>query len=255
MTQENLLIQLKDISFSLKGQDILKDINLEVSRGEIVTIIGPNGAGKTTLFRSILGLIKPTSGSLWKTPNLKIGYMPQKLHIEQTLPLTVRRFLSLKDKTSQTELIQALASVRASTLIDRSLHVLSGGEMQRVLLARALIGKPDLLVLDEPVQGVDINGQQELYQFIGDLRIELNCGILLVSHDLHLVLASSDQVICLNQHVCCAGQPAKVILDPEYTALFGTRAAEHLALYTHHHDHVHDSSADRNPLDKGHTHG
>ncbi|MBL0941209.1 MAG: zinc ABC transporter ATP-binding protein ZnuC [Alphaproteobacteria bacterium] len=245
----NLLIQLNDVNFSFKGQDILKDISLKVSREEIVTIIGPNGAGKTTLFRIILGLIKPTSGSLWKAPDLKIGYMPQKLHIEQTLPITVKRFLSLKAKVTQIELIDSLAAVRASSLIDRSLHVLSGGEMQRVLLARAIMGKPDLLVLDEPVQGVDINGQQELYQFIGNLRTKLNCGILLVSHDLHLVLASSDQVICLNQHVCCAGQPEKVILDPEYTALFGTRAAEHLALYTHHHDHVHG------PTDEGHSHG
>lgn len=251
---KNLLIELKNISFTLKGQVILKDISLTVSRGEIVTIIGPNGAGKTTLFRILLGLIPPSSGSLRQAPGLKVGYMPQKLHIDQTLPLTTRRFLSLRAPASSEHIERCLAEVGAGSLIDRSLHVLSGGEMQRVLLARALMAEPDVLVLDEPVQGVDINGQEELYQLIGNLRDQLNCGVLLVSHDLHLVLASSDQVICLNQHVCCAGKPEKVILHPEYAALFGAKAPERLALYTHHHDHVHDTSPDKAIADTGHVH-
>ncbi|MEN8237162.1 MAG: ATP-binding cassette domain-containing protein [Pseudomonadota bacterium] len=234
------LIQLTNIGLTRNQFVVLEDIKLAVYRKQIVTVVGPNGAGKTTLLKVILGLTPTSSGTITRQHNLKVGYMPQRLKLDATLPLSVSRFLHLARHHNNSAIAEALEEVGALRLAGRSLHVLSGGELQRVLLARALLGKPDLLVLDEPVQGVDIKGQKNLYQLITQLKTRLDCGIILVSHDLHLVLAESDQVICLNQHICCAGRPERVVKDPAYTQLFG----KELAIYAHQHDHSHDEAPD-----------
>ena len=233
------LIRLDGVRVAFDGRDMLQDVHLCVQPGEIVTLIGPNGAGKTTLVRVVLGLLKPDSGSVWRQPQLRIGYMPQKLHVDPTLPLTVLRFLRLVPCVDRARAQTALAEVGAPQVIDSPLQHISGGELQRVLLARALLRQPQLLVLDEPVQGVDVAGQAELYRLIGQLRDRYGCGVLMVSHDLHLVMSATDQVVCLNHHVCCSGHPEQVSGDPAFLALFG-QGARNLALYHHHHDHAHD---------------
>ncbi len=218
----------------------LSKIDLAVDQGEIVTLIGPNGAGKSTLVRVILGLLEPSAGRLWRRPGLRIGYLPQRIAIDPVLPLTVRRFLALAGRRCEAEIGAVLEEVAAAGLIERSLHGLSGGEFQRVLLARALLRRPHLLVLDEPVQGVDFGGQIALYELIGRLRKRHGMGVLMVSHDLHLVMAATDRVVCLNRHVCCSGAPEAVSRNPAYVALFGPAAAQRLAVYSHDHDHEHD---------------
>ncbi len=202
-------------------------------------MIGPNGAGKTTLVRIMLGLQKPDSGLVRQAPGLRIGYMPQKLHIDPTLPLSVAGFLALADPDPDKG-ARALEKTGIPHLRRQSVYSLSGGETQRLLLARALLRRPGLLVLDEPVQGVDVNGQEALYQLITRIRDETGCGILMVSHDLHLVMAGTDEVLCLNGHICCHGSPAAVSADPAYRELFGVRTAP----YTHHHDHDHSLHGD-----------
>jgi zinc transport system ATP-binding protein len=233
------LIRLADIAVSLNGQAVLEDAHLSVRPGEIVTLIGPNGAGKTTLVRVVLGLLQAERGSVWRKPRLRIGYMPQKLHVDATLPLSVLRFLRLVPGVDRTRALAALAEVGAEQVIDSPLQGISGGELQRVLLARALLREPELLVLDEPVQGVDVAGQAELYRLISRLRERHGCGVLMVSHDLHLVMSATDQVVCLNRHVCCSGHPEQVSFDPAFIELFG-QDAKSLAVYHHHHDHDHD---------------
>ncbi|WP_372866706.1 zinc ABC transporter ATP-binding protein ZnuC [Pseudomonas sp.] len=233
------LIRLAGISVGFRGQSVLQDVQLSVNPGEIVTLIGPNGAGKTTLVRTVLGLLKPDSGSVWRKPKLRIGYMPQKLHVDATLPLSVLRFLRLVPGVDRASAQAALAEVGASQVIDSPLQSISGGELQRVLLARALLREPQLLVLDEPVQGVDVSGQAELYRLITQLRDRHGCGVLMVSHDLHLVMSTTDQVVCLNRHVCCSGHPEQVSGDPAFVELFG-QDAKSLAIYHHRHDHEHD---------------
>ncbi len=231
----------------------LTQVDMIVEAGEVVTLIGPNGAGKTTLVRTVLGLIAPSAGRIWRRPDLRIGYVPQRMAIDPVLPLTVGRFLSLARPGSAQEIATALERVAAAELIGQSIHDLSGGEFQRVLLARALMREPELLVLDEPVQGVDFAGQIALYDLIGRLRENLNLGVLMVSHDLHVVMAATDRVVCLNRHVCCSGAPEAVSRNPEYTALFGAAAARGLAIYSHHHDHEHDLKGEVVPA--GHEHG
>ncbi|WPO99881.1 zinc ABC transporter ATP-binding protein ZnuC [Pseudomonas sp. HR96] len=233
------LIRLERVNVTLAGQNILSDIQLSVRPGEIVTLIGPNGAGKTTLVRAVLGLLQPDSGSVWRQPKLRIGYMPQKLHVDPTLPLSVLRFLRLVPGVDRSRALAALAEVGAEQVIDSPVQMISGGEMQRVLLARALLREPQLLVLDEPVQGVDVAGQAELYGLITRLRDRHGCGVLMVSHDLHLVMSTTDNVVCLNRHVCCSGHPEQVSGDPAFVELFGSHAPN-LAVYHHHHDHAHD---------------
>ena len=228
------LIELRGVGKSFANRAVLQAVTLDLLPGRIVTLIGPNGAGKTTLVKVVLGLLQPDTGSVQRSAQLRVGYMPQKLHIDPTLPLQVDRFLHFAN-ASATESLAALERVGIAHLIKQPVSGLSGGEMQRMLLARALLRKPNLLVLDEPVQGVDVTGQEALYQLIGELRDELNCGILMVSHELHLVMAATDEVVCLNQHVCCHGTPQQVSVDPEFVALFGAKTA----LYTHHHDHEH----------------
>ena len=234
------LVDTAGLTVAFGGQAVVSDVSLAVEPGEIVTLIGPNGSGKTTLVRAILGLVTPSQGSVRRRPGLRIGYVPQRLSVDRTMPMTVGRFLALPQGRGTAAIREALAAVRAETLLDHQVADLSGGELQRALLARAILRKPDLLVLDEPVQGVDFSGQIELFGLIGELRDHLGCGVLMVSHDLHLVMASTDRVLCLNHHICCAGAPEAVKRHPAYLDLFGPRAAEELAVYTHAHDHQHD---------------
>ncbi|MEM7241643.1 MAG: ATP-binding cassette domain-containing protein [Pseudomonadota bacterium] len=234
------LIEMHDISVMLGQKTVLFDINLHIDRGEIVTLVGPNGSGKTTLLRALIGAEKLSSGRIEKSKKLKIGYVPQKLFIDQSLPLTVQRFMSLPQSVSKSAAKAALEKTSADHLLDRQMRDLSGGQFQRVLLARALLGAPDLLLLDEATQGLDQQGGAQFYHLIAALQKELNCAILLVSHELHVVMAASDRVMCLNGHVCCEGTPAQVADAPEYRALFGTGTGGALALYRHEHDHSHD---------------
>lgn len=247
------LARLEKLNLSFGNKHVLQDIDAELHRGCITTLIGPNGAGKTTLVRVVLGLLKPNSGKLWKEPGLRVGYMPQKLQIDRTFPLTVERFLKTTPYNDKRQLLTALADVGAEHLYTQSIHNLSGGEMQRVLLARALLRDPQLLVLDEPVQGVDINGQLDLYNLIARIRDERGCGVLMVSHDLHLVMAATDHVLCINHHICCAGHPEHVTNDPSFTELFGVQGSEQLAVYSHHHNHRHNDHGDvvSEPTSKG----
>jgi zinc transport system ATP-binding protein len=234
------LLRLDDIHLARNGRQILDHVHLTVAPEEIVTLIGPNGAGKTMLVRIALGLLPPDSGRVQRHPALTIGYMPQHFHVEETLPLTARRFLQLAKGATEDGLRTAVAEVGIGHLLDQPLQGLSGGELQRTLLARAILRRPRLLVLDEPVRGVDMTGQMELYDLIARLRRRLSCGVLMVSHDLHTVMAATDRVICLNHHICCHGQPDTVSEHPEYLALFGPLSKERLAVYQHHHDHRHD---------------
>jgi zinc transport system ATP-binding protein len=238
--QAETLIRLSGISLRHGDRQTLERVDVEVRRGEIVTVIGPNGSGKTTLVRAALGLIKPDEGAVIRSPGLRIGYVPQHLGVDRTLPLTVRRFLALSGATSGEEHERALAEVGVGYALDGPFQALSGGEAKRVTLARALLRRPDLLVLDEPTSNVDVAGQAEFYDLIRVIRDQRDCGILLVSHDLHLVMRATDTVVCLNGHVCCSGRPDSVSRDPEYLALFGPRVAETLGIYAHDHDHRHD---------------
>ncbi len=234
------LIDVAGVGHRFGATEVLRDVDMQVAPGEIVTLIGPNGSGKTTLVRIVLGLVRPERGRVLRRPGLTVGYLPQRFQVEPALPLTVRRFLSLARGAERGAIGTALAEVGAGRLIDSALQELSGGETRRVLLARALLREPDLVVLDEPTLGVDLNGQIELYELIGRLRRRRGCGVLMVSHDLHLVMAATDRVICLNHHVCCAGRPETIETHPEYLALFGPSAARQIAVYSHHHDHAHD---------------
>ncbi|HJN22796.1 MAG TPA: ATP-binding cassette domain-containing protein [Rhodospirillales bacterium] len=242
--QGEALFEATGIDLALGGKVVLQAAAARVNNGEIVTLIGPNGAGKTIFIKVILGLVKPDGGGVFRRPGIHIGYMPQRLSLEPSLPLTVDRFLALAARRGGTRQRRAavLAEVGAAGVMDAPMQVISGGELQRVMLARALLRDPDLLVLDEPVQGVDISGQADLYRLIERIRTERGCGVFLVSHDLHLVMAATDRVVCLNQHVCCAGAPETVISNPACAALFGEQAGEALALYRHHHNHRHEAN-------------
>ena len=236
---QGALVELAGVGVFRSGRWILRGVDLTLSRGRIVTLIGPNGSGKSTTAKVATGILKPDEGWAVRAPGLKIGYVPQKLSIDRTLPLSVARLMTLTGPLPRADIDAALAKVGAAHLAQAEVQTLSGGEFQRVLLARAIARKPDLLVLDEPLQGVDFTGEVALYDLIKAVRDETGCGILLISHDLHVVMAGTDTVICLNGHVCCSGTPEAVATSPEYLNLFGARAAETLAIYRHHHDHTH----------------
>jgi zinc transport system ATP-binding protein len=234
------LITVKNLSVAYGANTILRNVMLTIEPGEIVTIVGPNGSGKTSLLRAIIGALDPSSGEVALKPGLRIGYVPQKLHIDQTLPITVERFMRLTERVSKARCKEALEAAGVPDLLGRQMSRLSGGQFQRVLLARALINKPDVLLLDEATQGLDQPGSAAFYQQIETVRAETGCAVLMISHELHVVMSASDRVICLNGHVCCEGTPAVVASAPEYRALFGTGTGGALALYRHDHDHDHD---------------
>ncbi len=221
------------------GRWLIRNVDLSVRPGEIVTLIGPNGSGKSTAAKVALGILKPDAGSLARKPELRVGYVPQKLSIDWTMPLTVERLMSLTGNQSSQADQDGAGGHRYSHLANAEVQHLSGGEFQRALIARALIRKPELLVLDEPVQGVDFTGEIALYDLISRIRERTGCGILLISHDLHVVMAKTDTVICMNGHVCCHGTPQSVTSNPEYLRLFGAKAAQTIAVYAHDHDHSH----------------
>lgn len=234
------LVDVENLSVRYAARTVLSHVSLSVARGEIVTIVGPNGSGKTSLLRAIIGAVKPSQGRVVRGTGVRVGYVPQKLHIDETLPITVSRFLRLPGGVEVSAIDAALAQAGVPDLAKAQMSQLSGGQFQRVLLARALIGKPDLLLLDEATQGLDQRGSASFYQQIERVRQETGCAVLMISHELHVVMSASDRVICLNGHVCCEGTPAVVASAPEYRALFGTGTGGALALYRHDHDHGHD---------------
>jgi zinc transport system ATP-binding protein len=243
MTQlqpESPLVRVEDVCLRLAGKEILCGVSLGVCRGEILTIIGPNGGGKTTLLRIMLGLLAPGQGKVTRAPGLRIGYMPQRITFDPVLPLTVRRFMTLSTPHPETGLRKILEEVGAADLLEAPVHNLSGGELQRVLLGRALLREPDLLALDEPAQGVDVHGQVDLFALISRISHERGCAVVMVSHDLHLVMASTDRVLCLNRHICCTGTPGSVRANPAFIELFSPQALGNLAIYSHQHNHHHD---------------
>ncbi|MBB4234275.1 ATP-binding cassette domain-containing protein [Rhizobium esperanzae] len=238
-TKGERLVSLDNVGVLRGGRWLVRGVEFSVSRGEIVTLIGPNGSGKSTSAKAAIGVLKPDEGRVERLAGLKVGYVPQKLSIDWTLPLTVRRLMALTGPLPESDMRAALEAAGIDHMLDAEVQHLSGGEFQRALMARAIARKPDLLVLDEPVQGVDFSGEIALYDLIKSIRNASGCGILLISHDLHVVMAETDTVICLNGHVCCRGTPEAVSRSPEYVRLFGSRAAQTLAVYSHHHDHTH----------------
>ena len=236
--EKKILLKVNNASFSKNNKWLVKGVSLEVKQGEIVTLIGPNGSGKSTTAKIALGIYKEIEGKVNKFTN-KIGYVPQKISIDWTLPIRVIDFMSLTDEPTEKQINIALNLTGVEHLKNKSLGNLSGGEFQRVLIARAIAKQPDILVLDEPVQGVDFKGEIALYELIKKISEELNCGILLISHDLHVVMSATDFVVCLNGHVCCSGTPQVVAKNDEYQELFGDRASTTLSIYEHKHDHTH----------------
>ena len=250
------LITAAHVCVRFGADEVLHDISLAVSKGEIVTILGPNGSGKSTLLRALLGIVPVAEGRITRAPGLRIGHVPQKLMIDRTMPITVRRFLSLPTRVSDTAADDVLARVGMSGHGPDQMATLSGGQLQRVLLARALLGAPQLLMLDEPTQGLDQPGEAAFYRLIEEVRQETGAAVLMISHDLHVVMAASDRVICLNGHICCEGTPRVVSTAPEYRALFGLGTQGALALYRHDHDHDHpDGPAQHHHHGHDHDHG
>ena len=234
------LVSVENLSVRYGANTILRHVDMVVDPGEIVTIVGPNGSGKTSLLRAIIGATEPAEGQVKLKPGLKIGYVPQRLHIDPTLPITVERFLRLTEHVVHKDCVAALEAAGVPDLLKRQMSKLSGGQFQRVLLARALINRPDVLLLDEATQGLDQRGSAAFYQQIEAVRRDTGCAVLMISHELHVVMSASDRVVCLNGHVCCQGSPAVVASAPEYRALFGSGTGRALALYRHDHDHGHD---------------
>lgn len=249
------LVTAEGVAMSFAGRQILSGVDLTVNRGEIVTLIGLNGSGKSTLARILLGLLQPDAGRVWRAAQLRHGYVPQTLTIDPAMPLTVRRFLTLGGQVADDVMASTLSEVGLTGRLGAQVAQLSGGELHRAMLARALLRRPDFLVLDEPMSGVDVAGQGQLYRLIETIRETYNCGVLLISHDLHVVMATTDRVICLNHHICCTGQPETIVGDPEFRALFGAAVADQLALYHHHHDHAHDADGGVVPLESGSSAG
>ena len=234
-----MLISLDNAGVYRSNRWLVRGVSMTVEAGEIVTLIGPNGSGKSTTAKMTLGVLDADEGQAWRKANLRASYVPQKLDVNWTLPISVRRFLQLTNGATKKQMEMALSATETLHLANAQMSKLSGGEFQRVLLARAILRSPEFLVLDEPVQGVDFNGEIALDKLIEDIRNKLNCGVLLISHDLHVVMSTTDRVICLNGHVCCSGTPANVASSDEFKSLFGERAASGLALYEHQHDHEH----------------
>lgn len=248
------LIEARGLQVTLGEHPVLQGVDFHVDAGEIVTIVGPNGSGKSTLLRTLIGAVRPQAGKVTRKPGLRLGYVPQKLQIDATLPLTVARFLSLPQRISRAEGRAALEEAGAGALEERPMSGLSGGQFQRVLLARAILGRPEVLLLDEPTQGLDQPGSAAFYRQIEQIRARLGCAVVMVSHELHVVMSASDRVVCLNGHVCCQGHPETVAQAAEYRALFGTGTHGALALYRHEHTHTHDHAHDHAHEHSHHDH-
>jgi len=239
---ETALVRLEQAGVFRQGRWLVRHIDLEIRPGEIITLIGPNGSGKSTTAKMALRILKADAGQIWQRPGLRVGYVPQKITIDNAMPLNVARLMRLTTKLSRSKIEAALDEVGVLSLIQAPISTLSGGELQRVLLARAAATKPDLLVLDEPLQGVDVAGEAALYALISSYRDRLGCGVLLISHDLHIVMATSDHVFCLNGTICCRGKPEEVAASDEYRALFLPHNRHILGLYQHHHQEDHQSA-------------
>ena len=240
VNKNQILVEINNVSVIKHKKWLIKDLSLKVSRGEIITIIGPNGSGKTTTAKVALGIIKPDQGDVKKLENLNISYVPQKTTIDWTLPLKVKHFMNLTKKIDNYKILNALKLTETENLYNNEVRTLSGGEFQKVMLARAISREPDLLILDEPLEGVDYHGETMLYNLIKKIRDEINCGVILISHNLDMVMAATDYVICLNNHVCCSGTPNTVTQNKEYISLFGPRSLESKSFYTHKHSHIHE---------------
>ena len=240
MNQKKLLVKLENAGVQRMSKWLVKEISFEISQGQIVTLIGPNGSGKTTTAKMILKIMNADEGQITRNTD-KMAYVPQKINIDWTMPLRVIDFMKITNNLNNNQVIESLTTTGVDKLLYNQIHNLSGGEFQRVLIARAIAKKPDLLVLDEPVQGVDYNGEIALYNLIKKISVNLNCGILLISHDMHFVMSTTDHVVCLNGHICCSGTPSSVVKNPEYIKLFGEHNSETLSYYQHHHDHSHDN--------------
>ena len=239
MDQNKLLVKLENAGVYRSSKWLVRGISLEINQGQIVTLIGPNGSGKTTTAKMILNILNTDEGLVKGNAN-KMAYVPQKINIDWTMPLRVIDFMKITSSLNNTQITESLVMTGVDKLLYNQIHSLSGGEFQRVLIARAIAKKPDLLVLDEPVQGVDFNGEIALYNLIKEISVNLNCGILLISHDMHFVMSTTDHVICLNGHICCSGSPSNVVKNPEYIKLFGQHNSETLSYYQHQHDHSHN---------------
>ena len=240
MNQKKLLVKLENAGVQRISKWLVKGISFEISQGQIVTLIGPNGSGKTTTAKMILNIMNADEGQITRNTD-KMAYVPQKINIDWTMPLRVIDFMKITNNLNNNQVIESLTTTGVDKLLYNQIHNLSGGEFQRVLIARAIAKKPDLLVLDEPVKGVDYNGEIALYNLIKKISVNLNCGILLISHDMHFVMSTTDHVVCLNGHICCSGTPSSVVKNPEYIKLFGEHNSETLSYYQHHHDHSHDN--------------
>ena len=240
MDQNKLLVKLENAGVYRSSKWLVRGISLEINQGQIVTLIGPNGSGKTTTAKMILNILNTDEGLVKGNAN-KMAYVPQKINIDWTMPLRVIDFMKITSSLNNTQITESLVMTGVDKLLYNQIHSLSGGEFQRVLIARAIAKKPDLLVLDEPVQGVDFNGEIALYNLIKEISVNLNCGILLISHDMHFVMSTTDHVICLNGHICCSGTPITVVKNPAYIKLFGEHNSETLSYYQHQHDHSHNN--------------
>ena len=240
MSQNKLLVKLENAGVQRTSKWLVKGISFEINQGQIVTLIGPNGSGKTTTAKMILNIMNADEGQITRNTD-KMAYVPQKINIDWTMPLRVIDFMKITNNLNNNQVLESLTTTGVDNLLYSQIHNLSGGEFQRVLIARAIAKKPDLLVLDEPVQGVDYNGEIALYNLIKKISVNLNCGILLISHDMHFVMSTTDHVVCLNGHICCSGAPSSVVKNPEYIKLFGEHNSETLSYYQHHHDHSHDN--------------
>ena len=240
MNNNNSLVKLENAGVYKSTKWLVRGISFEVNKGQIVTLIGPNGSGKTTTAKMILNILGTSEGFVKSNTN-KMAYVPQKINIDWTMPLRVIDFMKITSSLNNSQITDSLNMTGVDKLLYSQIHNLSGGEFQRVLIARAIATKPDLLVLDEPVQGVDFNGEIALYNLIKKISVTLNCGILLISHDMHFVMSTTDHVICLNGHICCSGNPSSIVKNPEYIKLFGEHNSETLSYYQHQHDHSHDN--------------
>ena len=240
MKLTNALISAKNVSVLKNQKSILENIDIQINKKDFITIIGPNGAGKTMLLKCLMGFYKPTSGMIERKEKLKIGYMPQSINVINTMPMTVKVFITVKKKYDDVSLHKVITEVNLGEIVNKQLSVLSGGEMQRVLLARSLLNNPDLLILDEPAQNLDISGQLNFYKLIQEIYSKRDISILMISHDLHLVMVSTKKVLCLYKHICCSGAPQQIAKDPEFLSMFGKDMANMMSIYQHSHDHDHD---------------